>query len=70
MVKEKLIRDLCGSIWMMMKYKIDYNEIDNLQKTINDLKILKNNCPKEDEQHWSNLLDYYISLINGEEELN
>lgn len=54
----------------MNKYKLDYNEQDQLQKTINDLKILKNNCPKEDIQHWSNLLDYYTSLMNGEEELN
>ena len=54
----------------MMKYKIDYNEQDQLQKTINDLTILKNNCPKEDEQHWSNLIDYYISLQKGEIEIN
>lgn len=54
----------------MMKYKIDYNEQDQLQKTINYLTILKNNCPKEDEQHWSNLIDYYTSLLNGEIELN
>ena len=53
-----------------MRHKIDYNEIDQLQKTINDLTILKNNCPEEDEQHWSNLIDYYISLINGEVEIN
>lgn len=55
---------------LMIKYKMDYNEQDQLQKTINDLTILKNNCPKEDEQHWSNLLDYYTSLLNGEIELN
>lgn len=53
-----------------MKYKLDYNEIDQLQKTINDLKILKDNCVEEDKQHWSNLLDYYTSLLKGEEELN
>lgn len=53
-----------------MKYKIDYNEQDQIQKTINDLKILKDNCPKEDIQHWSNLLDYYTALQKGEEELN
>ena len=54
----------------MMKYKMDYNEQDQLQKTINYLTILKNNCPEEDEQHWSNLIDYYISLQKGEIELN
>ena len=46
--------------------KLDYNELDNLQKTINDLKILKDNCPTEDIQHWTNLLDFYISLQKGE----
>lgn len=54
---------------MMMKYKIDYNEQDQLQKTINYLTILKNNCMTE-EQHWSNLIDYYTSLMNGEVEIN
>ena len=49
-----------------MKYKLDYNDIDQLQKTIKDLKILKENCPKEDIQHWSNLLDYYTALQKGE----
>ena len=49
-----------------MMYKLDLNELDNLQKTINDLTILKNNCPKEDIQHWTNLLDYYTSLQKGE----
>ena len=49
-----------------MKYKLDYNELDNLQKTIKDLIILKENCIEEDKQHWSNLLDYYISLQKGE----
>lgn len=53
----------------MMKYKIDLNEIDQLQKTINYLTILKNNCPEDDEQHWSNLIDYYTALQKGEEEL-
>lgn len=49
-----------------MKYKLDLNELDQLQKTIKDLKILKENCPKEDIQHWSNLLDYYTSIQKGE----
>ena len=47
----------------MIIYKLDLNDIDQLQKTIKDLTILKNNCPKEDIQHWSNLLDYYTSMI-------
>lgn len=50
----------------MIMYKLDLNELDNLQKTINDLKILKNNCPKEDIKHWENLIDYYTALQNGE----
>lgn len=49
-----------------MKYKPDYNEQDQLQKTIKDLTILKNNCPKEDIQHWTNLLNYYTALQKGE----
>ena len=49
-----------------MKYKIDYNELDQLQKTIKDLKILKENCVEEDKEHWSNLLNYYIALQQGE----
>ena len=49
-----------------MKYKLDLNELDNLQKTIKDLTILKENCPKEDIQHWSNLLDYYTYIQKGE----
>ena len=49
-----------------MKYKLDLNEFDQLQKAIRDLNILKNNCPKEDIQHWSNLLDYYTALQKGE----
>lgn len=55
---------------MMMKYKPDLNEIDNLQKTIKDLTILKENCVEEDEQHWQNMIDYYTSLLNGEVEIN
>lgn len=31
--------------------KLDLNDIDQLQKTIKDLTILKGNCPKEDIQH-------------------
>ena len=49
-----------------MKYKLDYNELDNLQKTIKDLTILKENCVEEDKEHWSNLLNYYIALQKGE----
>ena len=50
---------------------MDYNEQDQLQKTINYLTILKNNCmTEEDIQHWSNLIDYYTSLLNGEIEIN
>ena len=49
-----------------MKYKPDLNELDNLQKTIKDLKILKENCVEEDIQHWTNLIDFYTSLQNGE----
>ena len=49
-----------------MKYKIDYNDIDQLQKTIKDLTILKENCVEEDKEHWSNLLNYYIALQKGE----
>ena len=53
-----------------MKYKLDLNELDQLQKTIKDLKILKENCPKEDIQHWENLIDYYTALQKGEIELD
>lgn len=53
-----------------MKYKLDYNDIDQLQKTIKDLTILKENCPKEDIQHWENLIDYYTALQKGEIELD
>ena len=49
-----------------MKYKLDYNDIDQLQKTIKDLTILKDNCVEEDKEHWSNLLNYYIALQKGE----
>ena len=49
-----------------MKYKPDYNEQDQLQKTINDLKILKDNCMEEDIKHWTNLLNYYTALQKGE----
>lgn len=45
--------------------KLDLNELDNLQKTIKDLTILKNNCPTEDIKHWENLIDYYTSLQLG-----
>ena len=53
-----------------MKYKLDLNELDQLQKTIKDLTILKNNCPKEDLQHWENLIWYYTSLQKGYIETN
>ena len=46
--------------------KLDYNELDQLQKTINDLNILRENCPKEDIQHWTNFLNYYTALQRGE----
>ena len=49
-----------------MKYKLDYNEQDQLHKTIKDLTILKDNCPKEDIQHWENLIAYYTALQKGE----
>ena len=48
-----------------MKYKIDYNDIDQLQKTIKDLTILRDNCVEEDKEHWTNLIDYYKSLQQG-----
>ena len=48
---------------MMMMNKQDYNELDQLQKTIKDLTILKENCVEEDIQHWTNLIDYYTSMI-------
>ena len=51
---------------MMMMNKMDLNELDQLQKTIKDLTILKDNCPKEDIQHWTNLLNYYTALQKGE----
>ena len=46
--------------------KIDLNELDNLQKTIKDLTILKENCVKEDIQHWENMIWYYTALQKGE----
>ena len=42
------------------------NELDQYQKTIRDLTILKNNCTKEDIQHWENLIWYYTALQKGE----
>ena len=54
----------------MMKYKPDYNEQDQLQKTIKDLTILKENCVEEDKEHWSNLIDYYTYLQKGYIETN
>ena len=50
--------------------KLDLNELDQYQKTIKDLKILKDNCPKEDIQHWTNLLNYYTALQKGYIELD
>ena len=50
----------------MMMYKPDLNEQDQIQKAIKDLLILKNNCPQEDIQHWTNLLNYYTAIQNGE----
>ena len=49
-----------------MKYKLDYNEQDQIQKAIRDLKILKENCVEEDKEHWTNLLNYCTALQNGE----
>ena len=49
-----------------MKYKLDLNELDQYQKTIKDLTILKENCVEEDKEHWANLLNYYTALQNGE----
>ena len=46
--------------------KPDLNELDQYQKTIKDLTILKGNCPKEDIQHWTNILNYYTALQKGE----
>ena len=45
--------------------KLDLNELDQYQKTIRDLNILKENCAKEDIQHWDNLIWYYTSLQKG-----
>ena len=46
--------------------KTDLNELDQYQKTIKDLKILKENCVEEDKEHWSNLIDYYTAIQRGE----
>ena len=46
--------------------KLDLNELDQIQKAIKDLNILKENCVKEDIQHWENLIWYYTVLQNGE----
>ena len=46
--------------------KLDLNELDNLQKTIKDLTILRDNCVKEDIQHCENLIWYYTALQKGE----
>ena len=46
--------------------KLDYNDIDQLQKTIKDLIILRENCVEEDKEHWTNLLNYYTALQKGE----
>ena len=54
----------------MIMNKMDLNELDQYQKTIKDLTILKNNCPKEDIQHWENLIWYYTSLQKGYIETN
>ena len=51
-------------------YKPDLNELDQLQKTINDLKILKENCVEEDKEHWTNLIDFYTALQKGYIETN
>lgn len=49
-----------------MMNKLDLNELDNLQKTIRDLTILRDNCPKEDIQHWINMIWYYTAIQKGE----
>ena len=53
-----------------MMYKPDLNELDNLQKTIKDLTILKDNCIEDDVRHWENLIDYCTSLQKGYIETN
>ena len=50
--------------------KPDLNELDQLQKTIRYLNILKENCVEEDIQHWENILNYYNSIIYGSIETN
>ena len=52
-----------------MMYKPDLNELDQIQKAIKDLTILKENCVEEDEEHWTNLLNYYTALQKGEIEI-
>ena len=49
-----------------MMNKPDLNQLDQYQKTIKDLNILKENCPTEDIKHWENLIWYYTSLQKGE----
>ena len=43
--KQMNIKDIFGNsykiIWIIMKYKLDLNELDQYQKTIKDLTILK-----------------------------
>ena len=53
-----------------MKYKPDLNELDQYQKTIKDLTILKDNCIEDDVRHWENLIDYYTALQKGYIEIN
>ena len=60
-IEEELLYTQKESMWWNMK--LDLNELDQLQKTIKDLTILKANCPKEDIKHWENLIDYYNSMI-------
>ena len=50
--------------------KPDLNELDQYQKTIKDLTILRDNCVKEDIQHWENMIWYYTSLQKGYIETN
>ena len=50
--------------------KLDLNELDQYQKTIRDLNILKENCAKEDIQHWENMIWYYTALQKGYIERN
>ena len=50
----------------MMMNKPDLNQLDQYQKTIKDLTILKENCVEEDKEHWENLIWYYTALQKGE----